>query len=507
MSTYCKRLFQNTLLTLKTLLNRGNHKHLALQMGTMHGLPQKFGQILALKNMDNQSDDYDPLTNINAASINPLPFARFKSLLEDSIEDNAEKIFSQIDKNGIAASIGQVHKATLLDGSIVAIKIQYPHIKSLLDADLKTLGLLSAPLSRKRKGFALNEYREELKDSLYHEIDYLQESKNTILFQKLCKGIDFLNIPNVYKNLSNEHLLVTEWIEGFSIREAQDLNPAQRKIIAQTLLEFYLRSWLVWGKMHADPHQGNFIFSFDLDNNPVTNIIDFGCVKKIPAQVHNALKLLLTVDTNENSKFCVTASRALSIFTELGFNRDLLVAMQEKLPAVIRLLQTPFRHGDSYNIKDFRIQNDLQEILGEDRWNFRFAGPASLILFIRSFQGMLIYLKALDVELDYRAILEETIRDNIPVEINENQPETSMKKSLHIKVIKNGEQLVKLKLPETAIENLPDLLPEDMDDVLVSQGIDVEQITADLIKNNHPCGDVFTLNNDNKVIRIWIEEE
>ena len=89
-----------------------------------------------------------------------------------------ETVFSEIEPHGRAASLGQVHRATLRDGRTVAIKVQYPGIRQAVEADLKMLGWLSKPVGDLRRGFDLTDYRGAIRDSLDEELDYVREAEH-----------------------------------------------------------------------------------------------------------------------------------------------------------------------------------------------------------------------------------------------------------------------------------------------------------------------------------------
>ena len=129
--------------------------HLVQRLGRLRGLPQKMGQILSMSEDDETVDAFAPLTD----SAEPVPLEALLSVMAEQWNRDPETVFGDIDGHGLAASLGQVHRATLRDGRVVAIKVQYPGIREAVEADLKMLGWLSEPVGGLRRGFDLADYR------------------------------------------------------------------------------------------------------------------------------------------------------------------------------------------------------------------------------------------------------------------------------------------------------------------------------------------------------------
>lgn len=197
-----------------------------------------------------------------------------------------------------AASIGQVHLA-FKDGKKLAVKIQYPGVADSISSDLKMVRPMATRL------FGLNEkdverYTKEVETKLLEETDYDLELRRSIEISSACAHIKGLVFPKYYAELSSKRILTMDWLEGLHLKEFLATNPPQdvRDSIGQALWEFYDYQVHTLRQVHADPHPGNFLMRAD----GTMGVIDFGCVKVIPAYFYDNYFALINPDTLQNKQ-------------------------------------------------------------------------------------------------------------------------------------------------------------------------------------------------------------
>lgn len=177
-----------------------------------------------------------------------------------------------------AASLGQVHKATLNDGTIVASKLQYPNIAAAVDADLSQLKMALSVYKRYDKAIDPTRLYEELSARLREELDYELEAKHLEAYREMLGPIDSVHVPEVVSELSTSRLLTMSWLEGKPLLSFKDADLKTRNQIALNMF----RAWYVplyrYGIIHGDPHLGNYSVREDLG----INLMDFGCVRVFP---------------------------------------------------------------------------------------------------------------------------------------------------------------------------------------------------------------------------------
>ncbi|MCB0311210.1 MAG: AarF/ABC1/UbiB kinase family protein [Bdellovibrionales bacterium] len=466
-------------------------------MGSLHGLPEKFAQILGTVEMG-RSVPY--AWNSQALS----PKQAFK-IIEGELGAKIETVFNEIDPVPICASIGQVHRARLKDGRQVAVKVQYPSIKEQILTDLGALGWLSIPMAKKRAGFNLDEYRQELRNSVLRELDYQIEAQAIERFAARLRSNDEVRVPQVLYNLSTQRILVTEWMNGFPVHQILEWPKNLRLQIARIMLRWTLRCWLVWGEIHSDPHPGNYLFR-ESQGVPLIEVLDFGCTYRLPAPQLAALRSFLCDSTGESRAGC------LELYQQMGFNPDLLEPISDKLPSLSALLTEPFNYGGVYALDHWRLSERALELLGDQRWNFRFAGPASLLHFIRSFSGFISYLKALRVDLNWRLELSAILVEIEPM-LTEfadcervTEAEVDNGQRLFIQVCENGQTKVQLCLKARLLECLEELMPNDLLEKLAQESIFPGEIGRQAILKGVPQGELFSFNDGNKQVRVWISQ-
>ncbi len=206
----------------------------------------------------------------------PINRALVRKIIHNAFGRTPEEIFQSFDACAFAAaSLGQVHRARTKDGHDIAVKVQYPGIRTTIVNDIQLLKNLLRPLDEYE--MLLTALRE-IEERLLEEIDYGKEAEHAAFFAKhLCSpGIW---IPEVYPKLSTDKVLSTRYVPGLPLNEwiQTETDQSKRDAVAQSLHEIFLQSLYELHCIHADPNPGNFI----IDENLRIGLIDFGCVKNL----------------------------------------------------------------------------------------------------------------------------------------------------------------------------------------------------------------------------------
>ena len=183
-----------------------------------------------------------------------------------------------------AASLGQVHRATTLDGRPLAVKLQYPDMQSAVESDLSQL---RAMLSLGRQMFGAIDTSEiivEISERLREELDYEREAKAMALYGAFLADRDDVAVPAPHADLSTGRLLTMDWLEGQGLAAFKGEDQATRNRIAKVLFEAWWTPLIKLGVIHGDPHLGNYSFTADFDKGGAgrLNLLDFGCIRIFP---------------------------------------------------------------------------------------------------------------------------------------------------------------------------------------------------------------------------------
>ncbi len=281
----------------------------------LEGLLIKIGQLLSTR-ADLLPGGFIRQIQDLTDKVPPSEWEEIEEVLHEEWKGPLEQTLLSIDKKAVAsASIGEVYRGMLKNGQSVAIKVQRPHIQSIIKTDLRTLSMIIwfahhfVPMP---KGFInLKVLFKELKEVIVRELDFLQEKNNLVHFQKRFKDVDKVKIPDVYPEWSTPKVLVMEWIVGNKLTDKEKIDQLEvtQHDLAERLLEVFLPQWLEPGMFHADPHSGNILVS----NEGQIILLDFGMVGEISKRDATYFQALIEGLLSKNYH------KAVESLTHLGF--------------------------------------------------------------------------------------------------------------------------------------------------------------------------------------------
>ncbi|MFZ9017578.1 MAG: ABC1 kinase family protein, partial [Ilumatobacteraceae bacterium] len=252
----------------------------AAELGHMKGALMKLGQ------MASYLDDGlpEPLRVALAqlrSSAPPMSRELASGVIRDELGAPPEEVFVDWDPDPIAAaSIGQVHRAIIVDPESgeqrpVAVKVQYPGVDRAIESDLRNADYLGVILKQGFGGLDPEEMVTEIKERLVEELDYRLEARHQQQFAEFYRGHPYIHVPDVYPTFSTGRVLTTELVDGHTWDELLTWDQEQRDLAAETIFRFVFRSLYRMQAFNGDPHPGNYLFHGD---GRVT-FFDFGLVK------------------------------------------------------------------------------------------------------------------------------------------------------------------------------------------------------------------------------------
>jgi ubiquinone biosynthesis protein len=238
----------------------------------------KFGQVLSTR-----PDLLPPAYIVELTRLQdevpPEPWEAIRAVLTRELGRPPEEVFASIDPVPMAAaSLSEVHAATLHTGEAVVVKVQRPNIRMMIDTDLGILGELAAgaqhtPIARY---YDLPAIVDEFAYTLRNELDYEREGRSADRFRENFEDVPTLHIPLVYWDYTTHHVLTLERMTGLKIDDVAALDAAgiDRKAVALASAQIIVKEVLEDGFFHADPHPGNFMVM----EGGVIGAMDFGMV-------------------------------------------------------------------------------------------------------------------------------------------------------------------------------------------------------------------------------------
>src|SRR5215813_1798596 len=262
----------------------------------------KFGQLLSTRPDVVPPDIVVELRGLQD-DVRPVPFEQAERVIEEELGNTLERLFLDFEPTPIAAaSIGQVHRATLPNGRRVAVKVQRPGAPRQIEADL---GLLyqAARLAKERiRAFDFVDTRQlvdEFARSIRKELDYRQEARNAQNFHRHFAGDPHVRVPKVYWQYTRPRVLTLEWIDGIQLADLDLLTATieERRELAYRITDAWMAMIFRHGFFHGDPHPANILIPAEAG---AIGLVDFGAVGTLTDDDMSKLTGLFIDAANEN---------------------------------------------------------------------------------------------------------------------------------------------------------------------------------------------------------------
>jgi len=257
-------------------LDRGRHAaELKAVLGGIKGPLMKVAQLLATIPDALPKEYVQELVQLQAnAPAMGWPFV--KRRMAGELGADWQSKFRDFDRTAArAASLGQVHRATALDGTALACKLQYPDMASAVEADLRQLKLAMSIYERYDRAVTTAEIHAEISDRLREELDYEREAANMRLYREILRHEPGVAVPEPIPDLLTIRLLTMTWLEGSPILEIAKAPLEERNEIALRMFRIWYVPFYYYGVIHGDPHLGNYTIGPD----HTVNLLDFGCIR------------------------------------------------------------------------------------------------------------------------------------------------------------------------------------------------------------------------------------
>jgi predicted unusual protein kinase regulating ubiquinone biosynthesis (AarF/ABC1/UbiB family) len=279
------------------------------QLGQMRGAAMKVGQVLSMLEFDGLPEDQRHAVQAKLAELRddvpPVAFSKLERLLRDEFGGPLRRVFCEFDERAFAAaSIGQVHRATTVDGRDVVVKVQYPGVAEGVETDLRNAMLLVPLVKRLAPSLDAKALAHELRERIAEELDYELEAQNQRRIERLRRDHPFISVPKVDTGLSTRRVLVSEYVEGERFDAVRRLGEPQRDRYGEIVFRFFFgllyRDQIALG----DPHPGNYLLRPD----GRVGFLDFGLLRDVSA---------VRVEAEQRIAHAVRAGDAAALKSEL----------------------------------------------------------------------------------------------------------------------------------------------------------------------------------------------
>ncbi|QNH63583.1 ABC1 kinase family protein [Hymenobacter sediminicola] len=315
-------------------------------------------------------DEFEKLQS----NVPPFDVQVAKAIIERELGQPIDEVFSEFDDVPLgSASIGQVHRARLLSGEEVVVKVQRPDVQEKVRSDLALLHelvRLTAGFLRKQGLANPQDVVDAFERSMTKELDYTSEARSMEQFRKLYESYETFYIPKPYREMSTAKILVIEFVSGCKITDkpqllAWGLSPEQ---VAETGMDIYLTQIFEFGIFHADPHPGNVLVRPD----GTLVLIDFGMVGKLTKQQKYAFAGVFIGMARQDPRSMALSFRRLALTSDIPDMRAFETSLSELIEDFATL-----------DVKDMSM-SDLADALQNVIYTYKLQVPGAVFLILRA---------------------------------------------------------------------------------------------------------------------------
>ncbi|WP_342536564.1 AarF/UbiB family protein [Sporosarcina sp. FSL K6-3508] len=285
--------------------------------------------------------------------VEAFPFVEVREIIEHQLAGTMEEFFQEFDEEPLAsASIGQVHRARLISGELVAVKVQRPNIQRQVETDLAILHDLASFLEKNMawaKTYRLRDLIYEFSHSLREELDYQLEARNSERVARQFTKVPEIQIPYVYDEYSTRTVLTTELITGIKVSNTKQLDAEgyDRQLLAERIADSMLSQVMEHGFFHGDPHPGNIFVT----SGNVIYFIDFGMVGQLSKEMtYHFISLMFALRKGN-------IERLIDVFSDMD-----ILDENTNIAALYRDLQIIQRKYYEASLNDLKLGDVFMEV-------------------------------------------------------------------------------------------------------------------------------------------------
>lgn len=377
-------------------------EELTQALGGLKGPVMKVAQILATIPDAIPQEYADELRQLQT-NAPPMGFPFVRRRMKSELGEKWVERFKHFDRDAAhAASLGQVHRATLDDDQTVACKLQYPDMASAVESDLKQLKLVFSIYKRYDNAISTQKIYEELSERLREELDYEREARAIALYDYMLRDEPAVTVPETVPDLCTKRLLTMKWLSGKPLMDFREADLETRNTLATSMFKAWYTPFYYYGVIHGDPHMGNYSVRDDLG----INLLDFGCIRVFPPTfVEGVIELYRALRDDDDE-------RAVYAYERWGFE-NISKETLDVLNIWARFLYKPLMEDKVQRIQDQDSGRYGAEVAGKVHKELKRIGgvepPREFVLMDRAAIGLGSVFMHLKAEINWHRTFHDLI--------------------------------------------------------------------------------------------------
>jgi len=388
------------------VLTPGNVGRLADRLSHLRGAAMKLGQMISMDAGDLLPPELAAILAQLRSQAHRMPPEQLRRVLDSEWGPDWRRRFARFNATPIAAaSIGQVHRATLPDGRELAIKVQYPGVRESIDSDVDNVATLLRVSGVLPRELDLAPLLTEAKRQLHEEADYEREAAQMTRFADWLDGHTDYVVPRPLPELTTARVLAMDFIDGIPIEALADAPQEQRDAAMRDLMALVLREMFEFGAMQTDPNFANYRFQLDAGR---LVLLDFGAARDVDPATAQGYRSLLSAGLSGDRDAVREAARAA------GFLGEAAVARHR--PLVDRMIDIvvtemsrpgPFDFGDRGFVEVLREQG-MEMAADRSTWHIP---PVETLFVQRKVSGTALLAARLEARVDVRELVRPYLEE------------------------------------------------------------------------------------------------
>jgi aarF domain-containing kinase len=361
-------------------------------LSQLKGASMKLGQLISLDLGSYLPPEVTKVIETLHNQTTFLPYKKIEAILQSELGPKLADFKNITEKPIAAASIGQVHRASL-NGRDVVLKVQYPGVAESIPSDMRLLEMIVKQISFfQGKNIDMSSFFSEVEEVLINEADYKHELKMHKLYAEKFAGSDYI-VPEIFDDYSTSKVLTMEYIEGLTVTQWLALNPSEdiKERFADQFMKLYLKEFFHFGMVQTDPNPGNFLVTHD----EKLALLDFGATKLYSVDFVEAYRRVLLAAYHNDEAAIITESERIGFLDARESDEVKLIYLE-----MMKMLVAPFQSGVAFDFADKSFLDRSRDLSWEMTRKCKYSPPPKDLLFLhRKLVGVFVFIKKLNAKV------------------------------------------------------------------------------------------------------------